>query len=486
MKKLIAGAMLPLFMYAALVSCDKRNVCETAEIGDSWTEEWVIGSKVLTSADGTAFYWTKKGDNPVWQLVKGEISGFEFKEGIECVVQVEISQMSESAPLEYSVSKVLSRECKSSDVPALYSNPDDCPRNDEESYLDFSEGDEVRVNGLSLTKKDSVYILEGDILLSKRQVSAVLTKSGCMSDETLYWPGNKVYYTFADDFTMSSSVEKAIAMWEENTSLTFINGTGIGNYIEFFHGNGNYSYLGMIGGKQQISIDIDGGSTGAARHEIGHAIGLIHEQCRNDRDSYVKIYSNNIISDKLSNFEKYDSGVATDIGTFDFGSLMIYGSYAFAIDTSQPTMTTIDGFTFSSQRSKLSSGDLEGVAAIYGPPFHSLEETTTVLEYSVDATNETYEAEVEYWIEVFEDYDCTVSSTLKYDRPITVYFHNVVYNTDKKKYVETIDTFNITMYAGENYYYLGKVHNIERYTNSNPDEYDVSYYFIDPYRTELR
>lgn len=62
----------------------------------------------------------------------------------------------------------------------------------------------------------------------------------------------------------------------------------------------------------------------------------------------------------------------------------------------------------------------------------------------------------------------------------------LVYDAGKKNYIDSMETFNITMSAGESYYYLGKVHNIERYTNSNPDEYDVSYYFIDPYRTELR
>ena len=56
--------------------------------------------------------------------------------------------------------------------------------------------------------------------------------------------GNTVYYTFAQDFSLQSNVERAINEWENKTSLTFVNGTGYGNYIEFFHGSGNYSYLG--------------------------------------------------------------------------------------------------------------------------------------------------------------------------------------------------------------------------------------------------
>lgn len=91
---------------------------------------------------------------------------------------------------------------------------------------------------------DSVAIIEGDILLSKEQTETIMTRSGAITDVIKYWPGNTVYYTFAQDFSLQSNVEKAINEWENKTSLTFVNGTGYGNYIEFFHGSGNYSYLG--------------------------------------------------------------------------------------------------------------------------------------------------------------------------------------------------------------------------------------------------
>ena len=91
---------------------------------------------------------------------------------------------------------------------------------------------------------DSVAIIEGDILLSKEQTETIMTRSGAITDVIKYWPGNTVYYTFAQDFSLQSNVERAINEWENKTSLTFVNGTGYGNYIEFFHGSGHYSYLG--------------------------------------------------------------------------------------------------------------------------------------------------------------------------------------------------------------------------------------------------
>lgn len=45
------------------------------------------------------------------------------------------------------------------------------------------------------------------------------------------------------------------------------------------------------------------------------------------------------------------------MGGFDFSSIMLYSSYAFAIDSQKPTMTKKDGSTFVGQRNGLSDGD---------------------------------------------------------------------------------------------------------------------------------
>ena len=58
-----------------------------------------------------------------------------------------------------------------------------------------------------------------------------------------------------------------------------------------------YSYLGMIGsgGEQDISIGRGCEYKAIVQHEILHALGRIHEQCRTDRDKYVRINEENII-----------------------------------------------------------------------------------------------------------------------------------------------------------------------------------------------
>ena len=53
----------------------------------------------------------------------------------------------------------------------------------------------------------------------------------------------------------------------------------------------------MIGGGQVLSLQAGGCTNiGIVAHELIHALGFYHEQSRNDRDSFVTVNYNNILS----------------------------------------------------------------------------------------------------------------------------------------------------------------------------------------------
>ena len=61
-------------------------------------------------------------------------------------------------------------------------------------------------------------------------------------------------------------------------------------------------------------------------HLIGHVLGFFHEQSRPDREDYVKIIYENILPDKITDFEYYSSSVINTFGfPYDYSSIMHFG-----------------------------------------------------------------------------------------------------------------------------------------------------------------
>ena len=464
--KFIFVLLASIFVLA--ISCQKST-----DADDVWEERWTIASE-KTECMGMDMmlpcYWIRRNDNPVWERMDADIEGFQYEEGYEYVVDLKVARLknppADASNRKYSLIRIISREKKESDVPKLTAGLSKFfPELHEES-----EG------------SDSLIVFQGDMILSDSQMQSTMTKSGCLADQIDYWPRNTVYYTFAENFIGQTKVLNAINEWESKTSLSFVNGVGNGNYIEFFNRTGNFSSVGMVGGKQQISLYSDyRSSTGTAIHEIGHAVGLIHEHCRNDRDSYVQIHWDNIKDGKDSNFYTYSAGDIADIGIFDFGSVMLYSSNAFSKDSSLPTMTTLDGLCFVGQRTHLSDGDVKGVEAMYGPPFHDLERDERVYKNEINGFYEIYEAEVIFTIKIYADKECTIPVSLTKPRKITVYKNRYYYDPNSNRVIETVEKSKITLPVGTKFYNIGRVYNKEKYFKSDPEIMDVTYYSISPY-----
>ena len=208
-----------------------------------------------------------------------------------------------------------------------------------------------------------VAVVEGDILFPapSREPHATTRTRG-----TMRWPGGVIPYTIDPALTNQVRVTDAIAHWASQTRFRFVVRTNETDYVTFRPSDGCSSSAGRVGGQQFINL-ADGCTTGSTIHEIGHAIGLWHEQSRADRDKHVIVNLANVEAGKEHNFttfaEKGNDG--RDVGAYDLSSIMHYGPLAFSAN-GLPTITLLDGSTYTINRTAVTATDICAVQRFQG------------------------------------------------------------------------------------------------------------------------
>ena len=223
--------------------------------------------------------------------------------------------------------------------------------------------------------RDGIAVFEGDIILgpiNELQPVPAGKSAGHEGTATTWswsrWPKGVVPYIIDSAMPNPSRITDAVAQWNSalNGAINIIPRTNESNYVVFaYTSNASYcaSPVGMAGGPQYTYLG-DYCGTGNVVHEIGHDLGLWHEHTRNDRNTYVNILTQNIISSAYGNFSQNGTN-GVDLGAYDYNSIMHYPAYAFSSNGQVTIQTIPDGIPIG-QRNGLSTGDIAAIAQIYG------------------------------------------------------------------------------------------------------------------------
>jgi hypothetical protein len=219
-------------------------------------------------------------------------------------------------------------------------------------------------------------IFQGDIVLEKVDPidpQRPLPPSYGISYSQYLWPkvGSQFQIPYIIDPASGdlTNLNAAIAQFNNTfLNLKFVARTTQTDYIDFNFDPNNFSgvceaIVGRAGGEQAV------GGSGSCMlatilHEMGHTVGLWHEQSRPDRDTFVSVNYNNLIKGSISNFNPiYDNAQALTL--FDYASIMEYPVFSFSRNGGPAIESVPAGIPLSNQTG-YTAADVEGIERLYG------------------------------------------------------------------------------------------------------------------------
>ncbi|KAI1290222.1 Zinc metalloproteinase nas-7 [Halotydeus destructor] len=210
-------------------------------------------------------------------------------------------------------------------------------------------------------------IVEGDMLVPKGSGSPY--KLGYNAKSGRLWANGIVPYVISDKMNAHQKhhVHLGQQLIQNHTCVRFKPRTTEASYVEYINGHGCSSLTGRWSGKQPISLGIGCQELWVSAHEMMHALGILHEQSRYDRDNFVTINWNNIMKGCSHEFMNTNSSDMTVPRAFDFKSIMLYEPYACSAN-GRPTMESkVSGQRVLTAREKpdISDGDIFLINHLY-------------------------------------------------------------------------------------------------------------------------
>jgi hypothetical protein len=205
---------------------------------------------------------------------------------------------------------------------------------------------------------------------------AALTDPLTSTDAYRTWPGGRIPYRFARDANgdpyvnsaTRTALSQAMTNWEQLSEgrIDFVPKTSTDTaYVVIKQGAPRVRpFVGYRKGQVQELYLRDSEYITVIKHELGHVIGLHHEQRRTDRSSYIQVRSGNIVDSDTCRYQFATCSTCKKVGSYNRGSVMHYRTTDLGNCRTGPVLLKLDG-TSISHYWKVTTKDLDAVATMY-------------------------------------------------------------------------------------------------------------------------
>jgi hypothetical protein len=237
----------------------------------------------------------------------------------------------------------------------------------DSNFLAFDTEGNIYLENIIIDDQWAVAL--GDILVGQSEQIIQLEQDGrpLSIPKPKLWPNATVPYRVDSKMPAAQkmAIEQAIDLFKRNTPIRFIPADNQHDHVLFRSGGQHcYSYVGRIGGEQEIVLGPDC-AIAQIVHEMMHTLGFYHEQSRIDRDEYIMVMWENIEERFHDQFKKMPSlHQSPDQTDFDLTSIMMYPPEAFSRGPDMPSMLTLDGERYHPLKT-LSASDIKRIKILY-------------------------------------------------------------------------------------------------------------------------
>ncbi|MBN2041445.1 MAG: hypothetical protein JW864_15505 [Spirochaetes bacterium] len=208
--------------------------------------------------------------------------------------------------------------------------------------------------------------------ISKSLLFLTLLVQFCTYDFSIGpWEDGIIPYYLSGDFTDNDvrNIREAMDSWENVCGVRFTEVKPRSSAYKIVRVSANewFSSIGENNSNCQMVFGNAYSDINVIIHELGHCLGLVHEHQRPDRDQYVTVIWENILTGKEFNFDIIDNPLYVEENfEYDYHSIMHYAPASFSIDGTPTIIAAGDEEIYRS--GGITELDAEHARAIYGPP----------------------------------------------------------------------------------------------------------------------